>query len=253
MLDDSVPSQWDRKSALGTFAVWVGYQPREETTSSRPIALHFVLLDSPGTDDNALTGPIPSEICLSALVYLWLCEWLSSNEEERFILSNRLTLLFALLDSPEWQTTMLTIWSHTQKSVKSRHSNICICGVGFHQPRKKDSILSGLSHTLSFVLVDSFLGMTDNNTLTDPMPTAEIVKLFNLSLFWGYLGMSVIVQIASRWFTGCIFLFPFLLKAHRWFQRLQRATHRLFLDKGYFFYHESCRRYIPKQMCKGVL
>jgi hypothetical protein len=53
------------------------------------------------TDNNTLTGPIPSEIGnISELENLYLCEWASINRvEKRVFLSDFLILFLNLLDS----------------------------------------------------------------------------------------------------------------------------------------------------------
>jgi hypothetical protein len=136
------------------------------------------------TDDNLLTGPIPTEIGnISALRYLILCEWASMNRVKNDSHYVRLSHTFlVLLDSPRMIASNALpgpIPTEIGNLLVLRYLQLCewasINGV------KKEFHFVRLSHTF-LVLLDSSR-MTDNNELTGPIPT-EIGNLSEIEYLY---------------------------------------------------------------------
>jgi hypothetical protein len=134
------------------------------------------------TDQNELTGPIPTEIGnLSALQELWSSEWTFINRVKNDSHPVRLSHTFlVLLDSSRMtDNNLLTGPRPSEIGNLSALLQQLVLGEWASMNRvKKDSHPVQLSHTF-LVLLDSSR-MTDNNGLTGPIPS-EIGNLKELT------------------------------------------------------------------------
>jgi fumarate reductase subunit D len=137
------------------------------------------------TDDNGLTGLIPSEIGnLSALEVLWLCEWAFIKCVKEDPHPVRLSHAFlVLLDSSRMTgTNELTGPIPSEIGNLSALEDLWMCEWSFINCVKEDSLPVRLSHTFLFLLESS--QMTATNELTGPIPKeiGNLSALQNLSL-----------------------------------------------------------------------
>jgi hypothetical protein len=206
-LTGPIPSEIGNLSALDNLFLceWASINHVEKKCQPVRLSHTFLaLLDSSRmTDHNALTGPIPSEIGnASALIYLYSCEWATMNCVKKKFHPVRLshTILVLLDFSRMTANNDLTGPIPSEIGNLSALEYLYLCECASMNRVKKKFYPVRLSHTF-LVLLDSSR-TTDNNTLTDPMPHAEIASLplqdciLSLSKLFG--EMFIIVVVTSR-------------------------------------------------------
>jgi hypothetical protein len=177
-----IPTEIGNLSALQDLFLgeWASINRVENDYHSVRLSHTFLVLpySSRMTVDNALTGPIPSEIGnLSALTLLVLRKLASINRVKNDSHYVRLSHTFLVLPDSSRMTgdNALTGSIPTEIGNLSELLDLHLCEWASMNRAKNDSHPVRLSHTF-LVLLDSSR-MTGSNLLTDPMPTEEIESL----------------------------------------------------------------------------
>jgi hypothetical protein len=128
---------------------------------------------------NNLSGSLPTEIgFLTTISNLYLCEWASMNNRVKIDshpVRLSYTFLVLLVSCRMTAGNALTGPIPSEIGNLSALDDLFLGKWAFMNRVKNDSHPVRLSHTF-LVLLDSSR-MTDNNLLTDPMPTAEIESI----------------------------------------------------------------------------